>query len=167
MKVLKIIAFSVAALVVIFFAIGIINPVFEYGNSVTINAPKAKIWSLYANQKEDWIEGFKSQKLISGSSLTNGAEYETTIVSGEKMIMHERIISIRPGERIEWLLENDVLTSGYSFEFVGDSVKTEVFTRYQVEGKNLFMKSLLFSSQGFLKNADADMLAALKNISEK
>jgi hypothetical protein len=68
MKILKFIAILVATLVVIFFGIGIVNSIFEYGNSVTINAPKDKIWLLYTNQKQDWIEGFKSQKLISITS---------------------------------------------------------------------------------------------------
>ena len=166
MKVLKITAISVAGFVVIFFAIGIINPVFEYGNSITIHAPKAKIWSLYAYQKQDWIEGFKSQTLTNGSALTKGAEYETTIVSGEAMVMREKIVSVNPGKRIEWMLENDVLTSDYSYEFIGDSTKTEVSTHYQVEGKNIFMKSILYLSKGYLKSSDEDMLAALKNTAE-
>lgn len=166
MKVLKILAISVAVLVVIFFTIGVLNPTFEYGNSVAINAPADKIWSVYINQKEAWIKGFQSQKLLSGVALSKNAAYETTIVSGEEMVMYETIMAIVPGKKIEWTLENDVLISQYSYEFIGDSSRSEVNTRYSVEGKNVLMKSLLFLSKGYLKNSDADMLTSLKKIAE-
>jgi uncharacterized protein YndB with AHSA1/START domain len=167
MKILKIIAISLAALVVIFLTIGIINPVFDYGNTIVINAPSRKVWSLYTDQKEHWIEGLKSHTLMSGNPLTKDAEYETTIVSGEAMVMQEKIKAIIPGERIEWTLDNDVLISRYSYTFLGDSSKTEVTTHYDVEGKNLFMKSILNLSKGFLKSSDADMLSAMKKLAEK
>lgn len=166
MKVLKILAITVAVLVVIFFTTGMVKPRFEYGNSVAINAPADKIWSVYINQKEDWIEGFQSQRLISGAPLSKNAEYETTIVSGEEMVMYETIVAIVPGKKIEWTLENDVLISQYSYEFIGDSSRSEINTRYSVEGKNALMKSLLFLSKGYLKKSDANMLTSLKKIAE-
>lgn len=166
MKILKIIGILVAALVVIFFVIGLLKPTFEYGNSITIKAPKQTVWAVYTSRKKDWVAGFESQKLISGNPLTPNAEYETTIVSGEAMVMHEVITSIEPEDQIQWALDNDVLISNYTYEFKGDSAQTEVSTHYVVEGKNAIMKSILYLSKSYLKNTDAEMLAALKRIAE-
>jgi hypothetical protein len=166
MKGLKIIAVLISALVVIFFLIGIINPVFEYGNAIRIDAPRNKVWSLYAYRKEEWVKGFETQTLVNGIALTKNAEYETTIVSGERMVMRERIVKINPGSNILWALDNDVLNSIYRFEFVDDSTSTQVITHYEVKGKNAFMKSILYLSKGYLTSTDAEMLAALKKIAE-
>lgn len=166
MKILKIIGILIAALLVIFFLIGLLKPTFDYGNSITINAPKHAVWSVYTTRKKDWIKGLQSQKLISGNALTKDAEYETVIDSGEEMVMHETITNIILGDKIEWTLDNDVLVSNYAYEFKGDSSRTEVTTHYKVEGKNSLMKSILFLSKSYLKNSDAEMLAALKEIAE-
>ena len=166
MKVLKIIGILVGALLVIFFLIGILYPTFDYGNTVTINAPKNAVWTLYTTRKKDWVDGFKSQTLVSGTDFTNTAEYQTIIVSGEEMVMHEKITDIHPEDKIVWALDNDVLISSYTYEFKGDAIQTEVSTHYTIEGKNTFMKSVLYISKGYLKNSDAAMLAALKQLAE-
>ena len=166
MKILKVIGILSAALLVIFFLIGLLKPTFEYGNSIVISAPIQTVWSVYTTRKKDWIEGFQSQRLVTGNALTNNAEYETVIGSGEEMVMRETITNITPGEKIKWALDNDVLISNYAYEFKGDSTQTEVITHYKVEGKNAFMKSILFLSKSYMRNSDAEMLAAIKEIAE-
>jgi uncharacterized membrane protein len=166
MKILKRVGIAIGVLVVIFFSIGVINPVFEYGNAISINSPKENVWAIYSEKKKEWVEGFDSQKLISGSPFTKDAEYETKIVSGEEMIMHEKITSVEPNTSIVWSLDNDVLTSTYSYAFNGDSTQTGVTTNYQITGKNAFMKSVLYLSKSYLKKQDAKMLTRLKEIAE-
>jgi hypothetical protein len=166
MKILKLALLAIAVLVVIFFSIGLIIPVFEYSNTITINSSRKKVWAIYTDRKKDWIEGFESQKLISGSPFTKGAEYETKIVDREEMIMYEKIVSVQPRQSIELALDNDVLTSSYSYTFKGDSIHTKVITNYQITGKNAFIKSMLYLSKRYMKNTDAKMLARLKEIAE-
>lgn len=167
MRIFKVVLLVAVMLAVIFFSIGLIIPVFEYGNSITINSSRENVWSVYTNRKKEWIDGFESQKLVSGNPLALGSDYETTIVSGEEMVMHEKIVSIQAGKNIAWMLDNDVLISNYSYEFKGDSTRTEVTTHYQITGKNAFMKSVLYLSKPYLKNADAEMLTGLKKIAER
>jgi hypothetical protein len=168
MKILKITAVILALLVILFFSIGFVKPSFDYGNTITVNAPKEKCWALYTDfsARQKWVDGFKEEKLLRGNPLTIGSQYQTTIESGEVMIMQEKIITIVPNEKLEWDLTNDVLNSKYSYEFTGSGMTTTVSTQYNIEGKNAFMKSVLYLFQGSLKNSDLEMLTAFKNTVE-
>ena len=153
---------------ILFMAVGLIVPNFEYHNSIVINATPEKCWKAYhdTSTMKLWIEGFKSLNLKQGDALKEGAVYEIIIVQDEPMIMAQQIKEIKESQKISYELTNDVLKSEYSYYFDGDSHQTKVSTHYKVTGRNVFMKAILFFSRSYLKNSDQQMLESLKKVVE-
>lgn len=159
---------AVIAIAVIFLlVVGWTNPNFEYGNSIVINRPPATCYNILTDtvQMRKWMPGFKSQKLLSGTDKTAGAEYEFVLHDSEKMTMHQRVIEWKAPEKMSYELSNDVLTSTYSYELSGDS-QTTLTTSYVVEGNNVFMKAILYFSRSYLKDQDLKTLESFKNAAE-
>jgi hypothetical protein len=169
MKVLKVILIVLLIPIVALIGIGLTVPNFEYGNRISVKASVQRCWDVYNDTtiRNQWIDGYRSHRLQLGEAMQPGARYETVIDSGEKMTMSETLSAIKPANSIAWRLDNDVLTSAYSYSFEGDSSRTIISTHYNVSGKNVFMRSVLLLSKSYLKNTDAEMLEKLKGIAEK
>ncbi|MFZ6009650.1 MAG: SRPBCC family protein [Bacteroidota bacterium] len=170
MRILKIISVILAVLILLFVSVGLIYPDFEYGNSVTIQAPQQTCWNTYhdtTNQKQ-WMKGFESLTLIQGEHMTPGAVYEIIIKEegGEPMVMTEKLVALEEPQRITYELSNDVLTSKYTFSFEERGSQTIVTSHYHVRGNNIFMQSLLFLSKSYFNSEDRELLEELKKFIE-
>jgi hypothetical protein len=168
MKILKRIFLVLVVLLLVLLSLGIFFPHFNYGNEITIRRSPQLCWDVYTDTTamHGWIPGFESLRLKKGQPWQAGSEYEFVITEGERMVMQRTIDQVTPASSISFNLNNDVLISEYTVTFTGDSTHTILATDYQVTGKNIFMKSVLYLSKPYLKNADEQMLLSLKKIIE-
>ena len=82
MKVLKYILFLIIGLVVLYFAIGLIKPVVQYGHEVTVNKPVKEAWAVAQDETKygQWLKGFKSIELLEGEKGKAGSKYKVVVI---------------------------------------------------------------------------------------
>lgn len=112
MKILKYILGIIAALVVIFFMIGVFVSTFTYENKVEVNAPVEKAWAVFTDESRmgEWLTGLKSIETISGNPGEVGSIYRLVFVqNGEEMVMTEEVTAFQQNELFAFNLDNDVM----------------------------------------------------------
>ena len=98
MKTLKFTIIILAFVLGAFASIGILQPTVEYGVSVNTSRNHMTTWKVMAadDLMSEWIEGFKSVKLIEGELNTLGSKYEVVIVDHGEDSRKRAVPSRRP-----------------------------------------------------------------------
>jgi uncharacterized protein YndB with AHSA1/START domain len=166
MKVLKIVGLIVGLLIVGVILLGVFKKKFTYSSFITVNASPEQSWQAFQDttQMKQWHPGFKSIKLKDGQFLQVGSVYELIIDDGrERMVMHETILAIDPSHEISYELVNDVLVSKYSYRFTpAENGTTHIESHYEVTGKSLMWRAVLYLSKSYLHSASQEQLTLFK-----
>jgi hypothetical protein len=146
MKTLKFTIIILAFVLGAFASIGILQPTVEYGVSVNTSRNHMTTWKVMAadDLMSEWIEGFKSIKLIEGELNTLGSKYEVVIVDhGEDYTMMETVTAVEKGKRLSLSIENESLITNRDIIFEpGADGGTKVTTSNVTKGKAWFMRSM-------------------------
>ena len=169
MKILKFLIYLIGTLVIIFFAIGVINPSVKYSHNITIEAPMDKTWAVFSDetQMQHWIPNFKSIELVSGKKNALGSKYRMVVEDGgEDYELVETIIAWEKHYKFGMQIENDVLVNEVESIFTHINGRTKINTTVDIKGKDLLMKSSLFLMKGHFEEQSDESYEKLKSLVE-
>ncbi len=158
MKYFKVFLIIVVLISVGFILIGVIVPKISYETTITTNKPVEETWDMFSDTElmAEWMQGFKSKKVLSGDATTPGSTYEVIIVQNdEEYVMTETLVEYKEDELYVFTIENDILLSKQEVHFKSDGDGTIVTEKSVTEGKSLIMKSIISLTKSiFQKNSD-------------
>ena len=169
MKYLKYILGTIAALIVSFLLIGIINPTVSYDCAIIVDKPLAESWNVMQDQDQmaKWLEGFQRVEHISGQPGTVGAVSNVHFVTdGQAMAIKETITAIQPNESMEMLFESDFMNMDYKLEMTSIDGKTKINSTTDAKGNGMLSKSIMALMGSALKEQEETNLTNLKNTIE-
>lgn len=147
MKFLKWLIIVLLAIALLFVLMGFIKPEIKYGHSITVDKPIEEAWKVHqdASKYSQWLEGFQSIDLVSGTPGAVGSTYKVVVNPGdgqEDFIMIETIESIKPNDHIQLSFDSDMMAFNQTTKFEKLVDKTKITTASTVRGKGLFMRSM-------------------------
>ncbi len=166
MKILKISLGVIAALVAIFFLLGVFTPKVSYSTEVEVNKSLNESWAVFMDESKasQWVEGLEGMELLSGTKNEVGATSKITIVqNGETMEMTEEVMAIKEMEQYALKFEMDVMTNQVDIKFAAKDDNTTIITTNAIaEGKGMFMRSMFALMKGAFKDQNDKMYNRLK-----
>ena len=175
MKILKYILYSIAGLVILFFAIGFIKPTVNYGHEITVNKPLKEAWAVSQDESKfgQWLDGFKSIELISGEEGAVGSKYKVVVNPGDGQSdfeMIETVVSKKEFDHVELHFDSDVMDFDQTIFYSETDNKTSIKTESTVSGKSIMMRPVFALMEMFLGAFQAQEeknIEALKNVIEE
>ncbi len=175
MKALKYIIFVILALVILFFAIGMIKPSVSYGHEITVNKPIEETWAVTqdASKYDQWLAGFKSIELIEGEKNEVGSKYRVIVNPGEgqpEFEMIETIASIKEFEHVNLHFDSEFMDFEQLITHSESDGKTTVKTESKVIAKSAVMRSLFAIMEmigGSFTAQEKKNIEALKKVIEE
>lgn len=174
MKILKYILFIIIALVVIFFVIGLAKPNVKYGHEITVNKPIEEAWGVSQDETKytQWLEGFKSIDLISGTKNEVGSKYKVIVEPGNgqpEFEMIETLVSLKENDHVTLHFDSEFMDFEQTISFKELNGMTTVKTDSKVIGKNIMGRSMfaimeMFS--GAFTDQETKNIDALKKVIE-
>jgi len=81
MKILKVLGIIFLLLILGFVVLGLVKPTVKYGHTITVDRPINEAWEIYNDdtQYSQWLKGFKSIDLISGTHGEVGSKYKVVV----------------------------------------------------------------------------------------
>lgn len=175
MKILKYVLIGIAALLLIFFAIGLSTPKVKYGYEIKVSKGLKESWAVTQDDSKFhlWLDGFKSIELIEGEKNAIGSKYKVVVDPGDGQSEFEMI------ETVTALEEFDHVTMDFKSDF-GDFVQTIIFeeidggtkiiTDNDVIANGLFTKSMFAVMEmlsGAFTQQEGKNIEALKKVIEE
>jgi len=175
MKYLKYILYLFIALILLFFAIGLLKPTISYGHEITVNKPLKEAWAVAQDESKFglWLEGFKSIELISGQKGEIGSKYKVVVNPGEgqpEFVMTETLVSVKEFEHNRLSFDSDMMLFDQTTTFNHEGGKTTVKTDSKVSGKGIVMRSMFAIMEmlgGSFTAQETKNIEALKKVIEE
>ncbi|MEM9546577.1 MAG: SRPBCC family protein [Bacteroidota bacterium] len=175
MKILKYLLYVIVALVLLFFAFGIFKPTVSYGHEVTVDQPAKITWAVSQDEAkfDQWLEGFKSIKLLSGEKGKPGSTYEVVVNPGDgqpDFSMIETFKTVKEYELIEMSFDNEQMYIDYSVSHTeSDDGKTTIKSHSITKAKGLVMRSMFAIMDMFdaFQAQEVKNMEALKKVIEE
>ncbi len=166
MKILKIILTALALLIVGFLLMGVFKSSVTYGNEIKINKPAKEVWAVMMDESKSslWLEGIKSQELISGTAGEVGAVSKMVM---EDIEMMETIAAITKNEHINLKFDADMMTQDMNMWFTEKDGKTTIKSETVAVGKNILWKSIFAMMNSGMVEEDLKVLTNLKKVVEE
>lgn len=172
MKILRYILFFIAGLIILFIVIGLIKPTVKYGHEITVEKSLKESWAVSqdASNYDQWLDGFKSMDLISGTHGEVGSTYKVVVNPGEGQTdfeMTETIVSIKEFDHVTLHFDSDVMNFDQTLLFSEVDGKTSVKTQSTVKGKGIMMRSMFAIMEmfgGSFQAQEENNMEALKKV---
>ncbi|MEM7654666.1 MAG: SRPBCC family protein [Bacteroidota bacterium] len=153
-----------------FFLIGILTPRFSYECVIETPTEISEAWEVFVDPSlmSEWVEGFQGMELIEGDSMQAGSRYHMLVENqGESFEMLEEVIVADPPERFSFLLENEVMFSKVKITLKRTDYGTRFTALHEIEGKNIFWKSLFPLMKGQFQAQSQEGYLRLKQLMER
>lgn len=175
MKFLKYLLYTILGLVVLFFAIGLLQPSVNYGHEITVNKPLKEAWAVHKDESKfgQWLEGFKSIDLISGEEGAVGSKYKVVVDPGEgqpDFEMTETVVAVEEFDHVELHFDSDMMTFEQKTAFSESNGQTTIKTDSKVKGKGMVMRSMFALMEmlgGSFQSQEEKNIEALKKVIEE
>jgi len=175
MKILKYLLYAVVALVVIFFAIGLLKPSVNYGHEITVNKSVKEAWAVHQDESKLglWLDGFKSIDLIEGEEGTVGSKYKVVVNPSDgqpDFEMIETIVAVEEFDHIELSFDSEAMRFDQTTTFTESDGKTTIKTDSKVSGKGIMMRSMFALMEmlgGSFQAQEEKHVEALKKVIEE
>lgn len=170
MKILKYLLALVLILVMLFFAMGFIKPSVEYDCEVRIEKPAMEVWAVMSDESKmsEWIKGYKSSELISGTPNTIGAVTKVNIEeNGTEMSMEETITALVPNKRMAMDFTMDFMNMDYDLRLEDNGSYTIVKTKSKTVGNGMVAKSMISFMPSAMEAQEVENLNNLKRLVEE
>ncbi len=170
MKFIKISGFTLAALTLIFFAIGLLFPSVNYSATVTINNPLSETFALFndTSRLKEWLPEVKSIEVIKEVPGKVGSQYKMIIeAESDTMSMHETVTAFEIDKHIGFVFIAGSMQKTDNYTFASEGTKTIITGKYECKGTTLFYKSMFSFFKGYFKEIDEKYLNNFKAIAEK
>ncbi len=169
MKILKIVLGLVAALLVIFLALGMITPSIEFSNEVEVDKPLQEAWAVYMDESKltEWLPSIESIELQSGNQNEVGSTYLIKIDhEGQKMEMTEEITALKENELMSMKFSGQGFDQTLDMNFSEKDGKTIISSSGNMTGKGMFMRSIFALNKSAMAKQDLEVLNNLKGVIE-
>lgn len=170
MKIIKYSLAIVLALIILFLAMGFITPSIEYNCEVQINKPAIEVWAVMSDESKvsDWIKGYKSSELISGTPNTLGAVTKIYVEeNGTEMSMQETITALEPNKRMAMNFTMDFMDMDYDMRLEDKGAYTIVKTNSKTVGNGMIAKSMISFMPSSMEAQEIENLGNLKRLVEE
>lgn len=153
MKILKYILYLIIALVVLFFAFGLLTPKVKYQSEVVVDKPIKEAWAVSQDDSKyaEWLEGFQSMELLSGNKFEVGSTYKIIVQPGDgqpPFEMIETLESIKEFDHVEMTFDSDMMDFYQKMTFEEKDGKTIIKTDNTVVGNGIIMHSMFALMEG-------------------
>lgn len=169
MKALKIIGIILAALILIFLAMGFIKSEITYQSEVIIDKPIEEVWAITQDESRitEWLSEVKRMEHISGEKGEVGAVSKIYVEqNGEEMFMEETITAKKHQEMMAMTFTMDFMNMDYEMHLEDMGGKTKVWSTSTTVGNGIFAKSLLAFMGGAMKQQEDVNMQKLKSLAE-
>lgn len=174
MKILKYFLGGLAALLVLFFTIGFLNPSVNYGTEIEVDKPLKEAWAVHKDfsKFDQWLDGFTSIEHLSGEVDAVGSKYKVTVIPEEgqpPFIMTETLTSIKDFDHVTLHFDSDMMDFDQTTSFSEKDGKTVIKTDSKVMGKGIVMRSmfaLMEMTTGSFTVQEAKNIGQLKKVIE-
>lgn len=175
MKILKYILFSLIGLVLLFLAVGLVNPSVSYGHEIKVNKSIKEAWAVSQDDSKysQWLDGFKSMELISGEKYEVGSKYKVIVSPGEGQAdfeMTETLVDIEDFDHVTMHFDSEAMDFEQTIFFSEENGETTVRSDSKVIGKNLMSRSMFALMELFMgafQSQEARNFEALKTLIEE
>ncbi len=169
MKYLLYFLILILILAILFIALGFIRSSISYECEIKVDKPVAEAWAVMSDQEKlpEWIKGFKSTELVSGTANTVGAVSKIYVVDqGREMIMEETINKIRENEYLNMTFTMDFMNMDYDISFKAVDGQTFITTKSDVKGNSMISRSIVAIMPSQMKAQEEENLNNLKQLIE-
>ena len=156
-------------MVLIYFVIGMITKSVKYSNSLLIDAPIEKSWSIFMDQDRfsEWMSGFERFEILEGQKGEVGAKYRLHFKEGEKDIrIDETVTHIDPPNHYGFDIDTEVFDGHIDVKFEEDGSKTRMTAGSEFRGKSAFLRSMFAMMKSSFKKNELSNYVRLKDIIE-
>jgi hypothetical protein len=175
MKFLKYPLYFIIGFLLVFFAIGLIQPSVSYGHEITVNKSIKEAWAVQQDTTkfDQWLAGFKSIDLISGRGGEVGSTYKVVVKPSEEepdFEMIETLIAKEDFDHIQLSFDSDMMFFEQTTSFSEVDGKTIIKTASKVSGKGMILRSLFALMEllsGSFQEQEVKNIEALKIVIEK
>jgi hypothetical protein len=172
MKILKYVIYVLLALLVIFFAFGLLKPTISYGHEISTSKSVKEAWAVTQDESKysQWLEGFKSIELIEGEKGAVGSKYKVIVNPGEgqpEFEMIETVISLVDNDHVNLHFDSDMMDFDQVISVRESDGKTYVKTESTVGAKGIMMKSMFAMMEtlgGTFQSQEEKNINALKKV---
>ena len=154
MKILKVLGIIFLLLILGFVVLGLVKPTVKYGHTITVDRPINEAWEIYNDdtQYSQWLKGFKSIDLISGTHGEVGSKYKVVVnpqPDQPDFEMIETVLAIEENDHVILQFDSDMMEFVQTTNFAEKGGKTVISTHSEVFGNGLMMKSLFAAMELF------------------
>lgn len=171
MKYLKYLLGIIAVLAIGFILIGVFKPTVSYGSEMQINKPAKEAWAVMMDESKmsQWLTGFKSAELISGTKNEVGAVSKITIhAEGEpELVMEETITAMKENEHMGMAFDMEMMSSKLDMYFEEKNGKTIFRSKAESQGKGIFWKSMFALMGSTMAEENLKTMENLKKVIEE
>lgn len=172
MKILKYLLIAIVALVLIFFAIGYLNPSVQYGHEITVDKSVEEAWAVAYDESKynQWLEGFQSIELLSGEKGEVGSTYKVVVNPGEGQPLFEMIETVaskKDFDHVTLHFESDMMNFEQTMYYTDNDGVVTVRTDSKVMAKSAPMRSMFALMEmlgGAFQKQEAKNIDALKTV---
>lgn len=175
MKILKYIGIVILILVILFFAAGILKSELQYGHEIVVNKSIQEAWAVSEDPSKttQWIDGLKSEELISGEQGAVGSKYKVIVnpeEGQEDFEMTETITSKKDYDHVSMEFDSEMMKFAQTMTFAEKLGKTTIKTESTVNAKGIMMRSvfaLMEIMSGSFQKQEEKNINALKKVIEE
>nr|MBX2872222.1 SRPBCC family protein [Saprospiraceae bacterium] len=147
MKILRYALLAVVALVLLFFAVGLLKPSIQYGHKITVEKPVKEVWAIVQDESkfDQWLEGYQSMELIEGKQNEVGSKYKVVVDPGEgqpEFEMIQTLKEIKEFDSVHLHYDSDFMDMDQRYTFSGSNGQTTFSTQADVRPKGMMMRSM-------------------------
>lgn len=174
MKFLRYALLAVVAIVLLFFAVGLLKPSIQYGHEITVEKPVKEVWAIVQDESkfDQWLEGYQSMELIEGKQNEPGSKYKVIVDPGEgqpEFEMIQTLKEIKEFDSVQLHYDSDFMDMDQHYTFSESNGQTTFSTQADVRPKGMMMRSMFALMEmfaGSFTTQEAKNIDALKKVIE-
>ena len=169
MKFFKYLAILLALLAAGFFAIGALNPQFDYRTQVEIAKAPAAAWDTVMNidSMSSWITGFERMDVLSGEAGEVGTVYMLYFrENGRVMTVKETATIMEEGKRYGFDMDSEWFSGSSLITIEPVDAGSRLTIDNTVSGKGTFKRSMLFLMRSTMRDRQQSDIEKLRDLIE-
>ena len=170
MKTIKIILGIITALVLVFFATGLIIKETNYKTEITINKSVEKTFKAFNNPGniKKWIPEIKSFDIVNKNIGITGNVYKIVIdAQGQEITMTEKVMAFVPNEKVTLFFDAENMLKTDDYVFTEKDGKTIITLNSSCQSDSFIMACMFPYFKGTFKEQDQTYLNNFKTYIEK
>jgi uncharacterized protein YndB with AHSA1/START domain len=170
MKTIKIILGIITALVLMFFATGLLVKETTYTASVTINESLDTVFDTFNNRKniKSWIPEIQSVTVINENLNKTGSTYKMVVDNnGQEITMTEKVLAFVPKEKVTIFLDAENMLKTDDFTFDEKNGVTTITLNASCRSDSYIMACMFPYFKGTFQEQDQSYLNNFKSFVEQ